>query len=136
MSPATASSASASTSSPKPSPESPKHRPVSPFPPLAPILSHLSQSQLRDDGYDNYPIPLPHDPVALERRLTTDPDVAGQMGMGDDDIGPPPEGGPEAWRCVLGAFFLLFCFFGFCEFSPLCLTRREDGGEWMADTDG
>lgn len=35
------------------------------------------------------------------------------MRLTDDDVGPPPEGGKEAWRCVFGAFFLLFCFFGF-----------------------
>jgi MCP family monocarboxylic acid transporter-like MFS transporter 10 len=112
---------------------SPPPRPVSPFPPLAPILSRFSlahtPSRLRDDGYDNFPPPLPHDPAQLERRLTTDPDLQRQMaigpgnGVGDEDIGPPPEGGREAWSCVAAAFFLLFTIFGFCEsFFPF-LTR-------------
>lgn len=29
------------------------------------------------------------------------------------DIGPPPDGGREAWLCILGTFFHLFCVFGF-----------------------
>jgi len=104
------------------------HRPVSPFPPLAPILSHFSTNRnLRDDGYDNYPPPLPHDPVELERRLTTDPAIVGQMD--NDEIGPPPEGGREAWSCVAAAFFLLFTFFGFCESHPaLRYAMGKEGG--------
>ena len=106
----------------------PLHRPVSPFPPLAPILSHFSTNRnLRDDGYDNYPPPLPHDPVELERRLTTDPAIVGQMD--NDEIGPPPEGGREAWSCVAAAFFLLFTFFGFCESHPaLRYAMLREGG--------
>jgi hypothetical protein len=95
-------------------PTSPLHRPVSPFPPLAPILSHFSTNRnLRDDGYDNYPPPLPHDQAELERRITGDPGIVGQMD--NEEIGPPPEGGREAWCCVAAAFFLLFTIFGFCE---------------------
>jgi hypothetical protein len=115
-------------SSPPPPPTTPLHRPVSvsPFPPLAPILSRFSiqtnRQPPRDDGYDNFPPPLPHNAVELERRLTTDPDVAGQMGLGDDEIGPPPEGGREAWSCVGSAFFLVFCFFGFCTPTSLHLS--------------
>lgn len=30
------------------------------------------------------------------------------------DIGPPPDGGREAWLCVAGTFLQLFCIFGLC----------------------
>ncbi|ORY28265.1 major facilitator superfamily domain-containing protein [Naematelia encephala] len=76
---------------------------------LAPIRSNLL-----DDGLDNIPPPLPHDHKQLERRLTQDPDVERQMrGSGDGEIGPPPEGGREAWLVVASSFFILFCVFGF-----------------------
>ncbi|WVR05290.1 hypothetical protein IAU60_002303 [Kwoniella sp. DSM 27419] len=74
---------------------------------------HLQRPPTRNDGLDNFPPPLPSSPNELERRLTTDPDVARQMGVNDDEVGPPPEGGREAWSCVGAAFFVLFCVFGF-----------------------
>jgi hypothetical protein len=103
-------------------PFSEKPRPVSPspYPRLTPVLSHLSRYQSpppRDDGLDNFPAPLPHDPVELQRQLTAHPEIEAQMA--DDDVGPPPEGGREAWACVLGAFFVLFCIFGFSESTLL-----------------
>ena len=113
--------------SPAASPTASPRGPVSPFPPLAPILSSFSQQHRippEDDGYDNFPAPLPHDAVELERRITSDPDVRRQMRLDDEDLGPPPEGGKEAWLCVFGAFFLLFCFFGFCEYC------RSAGIQW------
>jgi len=96
----------------------PINRPVSPspFPSLHPIRSTLSRYQSpppRSDGLDNFPVPLSSDPVALERRLTQDPEIERQMA--DGDVGPPPEGGREAWAVVAGAFFVLFCVFGFGE---------------------
>lgn len=51
--------------------------------------------------------------MELERRLTQDPEIERQMA--DGDVGPPPEGGREAWAVVAGAFFVLFCVFGFGE---------------------
>lgn len=109
----------------------PSHRPVSPspFPRLAPALSRLSISRvqsppLRSDGLDNYPPPLPHDLVELERRLTQDPEIERQMA--GEDIGPPPEGGKDAWLCVSGAFFVLFCIFGFAtSFGQLKIYYRD-----------
>lgn len=99
-------------------PTSEKPRPVSPspFPRLTPVLSQLSRYQSpppRDDGLDNFPAPLPHNQAELERQLTQHPEIERQMA--DDDVGPPPEGGKEAWACVMGAFFVLFCIFGFSE---------------------
>lgn len=38
------------------------------------------------------------------------------MGVNDGDVGPPPEGGAEAWCCVGAAFMVLFCIFGFGMF--------------------
>jgi hypothetical protein len=32
------------------------------------------------------------------------------------DIGPPPDGGREAWLCVLSTFLLLFCIHGVGEY--------------------
>ena len=82
---------------------------------LRPILSHLPTPyrvvSSRNDGFDNFPGPLPFDAVELERRLSQNPDY--QRQMADDEIGPPPEGGREAWLCVAGAFCVLFCIFGF-----------------------
>ena len=107
----------------------PINRPVSPspFPSLHPIRSTLSRYQSpppRSDGLDNFPVPLSSDPVALERRLTQDPEIERQMA--DGDVGPPPEGGREAWAVVAGAFFVLFCVFGFGE---LALGERQPARE-------
>lgn len=82
------------------------------FPALSPMLSHLSarspSAQPRlNDGFDNYPPPLPSDPVLLERILTDHPDVERQMGDG-----PPPDGGFEAWAVVASTVFILFCVHG------------------------
>ncbi|WWD16091.1 hypothetical protein CI109_100516 [Kwoniella shandongensis] len=73
----------------------------------------LHRPPTRNDGLDNMPPPLPSSPIALQRRLTRDPDVELQMGVNDDEVGPPPEGGKDAWLCVASAFFVLFCVFGF-----------------------
>lgn len=103
-------------------------RPVSPspFPALHPIRSTLSRYQSpapRDDGLDNFPYPLSRDPVELERRLTQDPEIERQMA--DGDVGPPPEGGLEAWSVVAGAFFVLFCVFGFGEWHQLETDQKR-----------
>ncbi|ODN83254.1 hypothetical protein L202_01428 [Cryptococcus amylolentus CBS 6039] len=97
-------------------------REVDPFPlHLARSLSR-SQSQnapslhrplTRNDGLDNIPPPLPASPQQLERMLSGNPDLERQMGVNDEDVGPPPEGGMEAWCCVGAAFMVLFCIFGF-----------------------
>jgi hypothetical protein len=31
------------------------------------------------------------------------------------DVGSPPDGGLEAWLCILGGMLQMFCVFGFCE---------------------
>lgn len=31
------------------------------------------------------------------------------------DIGPPPDGGKDAWLCIAGCFLHLFCVFGLSE---------------------
>lgn len=88
---------------------------------LAPILSRISTRKAgpppRDDGFDNYPAPLPSDPVQLERILTEHPEVEGQMAMDEVDIGPPPDGGREAWCVVASTVFILFCVHGLGEFA-------------------
>ena len=108
------------------SPSSP--RPVSPFTPLTPVPFTYITSRLpsRVDGVGNSPPPLPRSHAALERRLTSDADMERQMAMRDEEVGPPPEGGKEAWGCVAGAFLVLFCVFGFGE--------SRDGNRWEALT--
>ncbi|WVQ78585.1 hypothetical protein IAT38_000671 [Cryptococcus sp. DSM 104549] len=87
--------------------------------PLGRSASHFSsrsQSRhrpLRDDGLDNNPPQLLGSSLELERRLTEDPDLERQMGMDDDGVGPPPEGGLKAWSVVVAAFSALFAIFGF-----------------------
>ncbi|ADV19523.1 hypothetical protein I305_03094 [Cryptococcus gattii E566] len=95
-----------------------------PFPIQLNLVRSLSRAQsrphtslhrppTRQDGLDNIPPPLPASSIELDRRLSRDPDVERQMGVNDDDVGPPPEGGAEAWCCVGAAFMVLFCIFGF-----------------------
>jgi hypothetical protein len=31
-------------------------------------------------------------------------------------VGPPPDGGREAWMCVVGGLFQQFCIFGLSEY--------------------
>ncbi|WVQ78584.1 hypothetical protein IAT38_000670 [Cryptococcus sp. DSM 104549] len=86
--------------------------------PLGRSTSHLSRSlsphrPLRDDGLDNNPPQLLGSSLELERRLTVDPDLERQMGMDDDGVGPPPEGGLKAWSVVVASFSALFAIFGF-----------------------
>jgi len=84
-------------------------------------LPHLVQSRsILNDGLDNYPAPLSSDPQELARQLTDNPSVIQQLAV--DDIGPPPDGGKDAWLCVAGAFFAIFCLFGFSK-SALGLTE-------------
>lgn len=35
------------------------------------------------------------------------------------DVGPPPDGGREAWSCAISGAFVTFCLMGFGT-SPLC----------------
>lgn len=74
----------------------------------------------RTDGFDNYPPPLPSDPAQLERVLTEHPDIERQMAADEVDIGPPPDGGREAWCVVASTTFVLFCVHGLGE----CGWRR------------
>lgn len=56
-------------------------------------------------------------------RATTLPRTEGTAEAGNvqqpalDGIGPPPDGGWQAWACIVGAWCALFCIFGFSEFS-------------------
>ena len=59
-------------------------------------------------------IPIPDGPACFASEVPAQP-----LGKVDGDIGPPPDGGREAWLCVLGAFFAVFCIFGFSMFIPL-----------------
>ena len=59
---------------------------------------------------------LPDDgPSGLERQLSTDPDVLSQIAL--DEVGPPPDGGLQAWLVVVGAGLCTFCIFGFSKRS-------------------
>lgn len=49
--------------------------------------------------------PDPPEPGDLERPFTGVP----------LDVGPPPDGGREAWLCVAGTFLQLFTVFGLSE---------------------
>jgi hypothetical protein len=71
-----------------------------------------------NDGFDNYPPPLPSDPVQLQRVLTDRPDVERQL----SGVGPPPDGGFEAWAVVASTVFVLFCVHGLGECS---FSKRE-----------
>lgn len=95
------------------------------LPALGPVLSRLSgrlstyQNQPRlNDGFDNYPPPLPSDPVLLHRVLTDRPDVERQMGSD-----APPDGGLEAWAVVFSTVFVLFCVHGLGE--SVTVTERK-----------
>lgn len=37
----------------------------------------------------------------------------------EDLVGPPPDGGRDAWMCVVGGLFQQFCIFGLSEFCVL-----------------
>jgi hypothetical protein len=41
-----------------------------------------------------------------------------------DDVGPPPDGGWQAWACIVGAWCTLFCIFGFSESGCSCARAR------------
>lgn len=56
-------------------------------------------------------IGVAHQPSAeLQPPSVPDPTLAVEP-----DIGPPPDGGRDAWLCILGAFCLVFCIIGFSE---------------------
>lgn len=50
---------------------------------------------------------------------TEPPALSGTALPTHPDVGPPPDGGLEAWLCILGGMLQMFCVFGFCE----CLTE-------------
>lgn len=51
-------------------------------------------------------VPVSHDQPATALSLATHPDV-----------GPPPDGGLEAWLCMIGGMLQMFCVFGFSEWK-------------------
>ncbi|GMK54274.1 hypothetical protein CspeluHIS016_0108600 [Cutaneotrichosporon spelunceum] len=65
--------------------------------------------------------------------VTPEPDVwasaqTSEAASGVLDIGPPPDGGRDAWLVVLGCFLHLFCIFGFItsygQLVPYYLTHQ------------
>lgn len=62
-----------------------------------------------------FPAPLPLDPVDPTCEKLTPKSPSLHEG-GEDVLGPPPDGGLDAWLCVLSAMFLPFCIFGFSEY--------------------
>lgn len=45
-------------------------------------------------------------------------------------VGPAPDGGWEAWLCVLGGFFQQFCVFGLSEQYVLTCADGASGCKW------
>jgi hypothetical protein len=44
-----------------------------------------------------------------------EPTLSGATVPTHPDVGPPPDGGLEAWLCILGGLLQMFCVFGFCK---------------------
>lgn len=51
----------------------------------------------------------------LERKCTADECIAIPPLPLTPDVGPPPDGGWEAWNCAVSASFVTFCLMGFGE---------------------
>lgn len=51
---------------------------------------------------------------ASSEQLATEMEIPIELARQITDIGPPPDGGLEAWLCVFGTFFILFCVIGIC----------------------
>ncbi|WOO81387.1 MFS transporter asaE [Vanrija pseudolonga] len=66
--------------------------------------------RLRSSRYEDILVELQHE-LGLDRQITPTPNPARDKAV--LDAGPPPDGGRDAWLCVVGAFLVLFCVFGF-----------------------
>ncbi|BEI80069.1 hypothetical protein CcaverHIS002_0105980 [Cutaneotrichosporon cavernicola] len=80
------------------------------------------QPYVDKDGVTRFPTPEPAVPASA-----LPPNVAPGM----LDIGPPPDGGRDAWLVVLGCFLHLFCIFGFItsygQLVPYYITHQLEG---------
>ncbi|BEJ14991.1 hypothetical protein CspHIS471_0407580 [Cutaneotrichosporon sp. HIS471] len=74
----------------------------------------------RDDGRDDDESTLPALSISPDTKTlaSTDPDQP--ITPRTPDIGPPPNGGREAWLCAFAGGFVTFCLMGFvCSFGQL-----------------
>lgn len=89
--------------------------PLSPAPTLAPTPAR------RRSADNSFPFPLQYVASQVvsenEERAGPFPDLLPATAPADKvdilDVGPPPDGGREAWLCIMSAFLLLCCMFGF-----------------------
>jgi hypothetical protein len=59
----------------------------------------------------------PHERLSMERRASS-VEAMEETARIEDDIGPPPDGGRQAWLTVLAGFLQQFCIFGMSEECP------------------
>lgn len=70
------------------------------------------------DCYGNSNYELPRVGSTASRRSSAEADVEAQVQTpphDPNDIGPPPDGGLEAWLVVMSTMFLQFCVFGLSQ---------------------
>jgi hypothetical protein len=94
----------------------------------------VKSNSILNDGLDKYPKPLLSDPQDLARQLSDDPVAVQQLTA--DGIGPPPDGGKDAWFCVAGAFCAIFCLFGFSKSAAGGTGNGADGRHIVWSTAG
>ena len=70
------------------------------------------------------PIPPDGDPQLATRTTTNDVKSTPSSPVPVVTIGPPPDGGKEAWLVVLGGFILMYVSFGFSEFAYFLTILR------------
>lgn len=51
----------------------------------------------------------------ISQRVAEEMHISYELARQITDLGPPPDGGLEAWLCVLGTFFVMFCLIGVSE---------------------
>jgi len=76
-----------------------------------------NQKPLRDSSPDSDRTAAGPQPLGTDVEKTTGP--APLNNPASNELGPPPDGGREAWMVVLGGFCTVFSSFGWinCEFS-------------------
>lgn len=107
--------------------------------PTSPIIGDdtngLETMQTAGPNPDPFPIPLQNEnehQAEDENERAKECNPTGHASEGDNvsatdptkvkpaELGPPPDGGREAWLVVLGGFFLMYTSFGFSECIHFC----------------